>query len=77
MDYNKSSQTRTYKIVAENKLTDGDLVWLKSLKNVSSIEMHKNYMNVLTKIMDTMADVVKSINCKFCNSSKPKLKPLF
>jgi hypothetical protein len=77
MDYNKASQTRTYKIVSENHITDEDIAWLKSLKNVTTIEMHKNYLTVLTKIMDSMAEIVKTINCKFCNSSKPKLKPLF
>jgi hypothetical protein len=77
MNYNNPTQTRTYKIIAENKLTEDDFNWLKSLKNVTTIETHKKSLTVLTKIVDSIAEIVKSINCKFCNSSKPKLKPLF
>jgi hypothetical protein len=77
MNYNRPTQTRTYKIIDENKLTEDDFNWLKSLKNVTTIETHKKSLTVLTKIVDSIAEIVKSINCKFCNSSKPKLKPLF
>ena len=77
MNYNRPPQTRTYKIIAENKLTEDDFNWLRSLKNVTTIEMHKKSLTVLTKIVDSIAEIVRSINCKFCNSSKPKLKPLF
>jgi len=77
MNYNNLSQTRTYKIVAENKFNEDDLAWLKSLKNVSAVDLRKNHLIVLTKIVDSIAEIIKSINCKFCNSSKPKLKPLF
>jgi hypothetical protein len=63
--------------VAENKFNEEDLTWLRSLKNVTTVELHKNSITVLTKIVDSIADIIKSINCKFCNSSKPKLKPLF
>jgi hypothetical protein len=63
--------------VAENKFNEDDLAWLKSLKNVSAVELHKNHLTVLTKIVDSIAEIIKSINCKFCNNSKPKLKPLF
>jgi hypothetical protein len=77
MNYNNTTQTRTYKIIEENRLTEDDFTWLKSLKNVTTIEMHKKSLTVLTKIVDSIAEIVRSINCKFCNSSKPKLKPLF
>lgn len=68
---------RTYKIIEENKLTEDDFSWLKSLKNVTSVETHKKSLTVLTQIADSIAEIVRLINCKFCNSSKPKLKPLF
>jgi hypothetical protein len=77
MNYNRPTQTRTFKIIEENKLTEDDLQWLKSLKNVTTIEVHKKSLTVLTKIVDSIAEIVASIKCKFCNSSKPKLKPLF
>ena len=77
MNYNNTTQTRTYKIIEENRLTEEDFNWLKSLNNVTSIEVHKKSLTVLTKIVDSIAEIVRSINCKFCNSSKPKLKPLF
>lgn len=77
MNYNRPTQTRTYKIIEENQLTEDDFDWLRSLKNVTTIEMHKKSLTVLTKIVDSIAEIVASINCKFCNSSKPKLKPLF
>lgn len=77
MNYNRPTQTRTYKIIEENKLTEDDFNWLKSLKNVTTIELHKKSLTVLTTIVDSIAEIVRSINCKFCNSSKPKLKPLF
>jgi hypothetical protein len=77
MNYTTASQKRTYKIVSENKLTDEDITWLRAIKNVNDIEMHKNYITVATKIVDSITEIVKSINCKFCNSSTPKLRPLF
>jgi hypothetical protein len=77
MNYNNPTQVRTYKIVEENKLTEEDFNWLKSLNNVTSIEVHKKSLTVLTKIVDSIAEIISSINRKFCNSSKPKLKPLF
>jgi hypothetical protein len=77
MNYNNPVQTRTYKIVKENKLTDDDFTWLRSLTNVTAIELHEKSLTVLTKIVDSITEIVRSINCKFCNSAKPKLKPLF
>lgn len=77
MSYNSYSQTRTFKIVEDSNLTDDDLKWIGSLSNVSVVTLQKKSIRVRTEIEDAIPEIVDSINKRYCNSSRPKLCPLF
>jgi hypothetical protein len=77
MYYNNSSQTRTFKIVEENHFSNDDVTWIRSLKDVSLITVQKKSIRVLTETDEAIKGIIDAINRRFCNSSKPKLHPLF
>jgi hypothetical protein len=77
MYYNHTSQTRTFKIVENSNFADDDIKWIGSLGNVSVVTLQKKSIRVRTESEDAIAGIINSINKKYCNSSKPKLCPLF
>jgi hypothetical protein len=77
MNYANSSQRRTFKIVEENHFSDEDLLWIRSLIHVSLVTVHKKTIRVFIETEDALTGIVNSIDKKYCNSSKPKLSPLF
>jgi hypothetical protein len=77
MYYNHSFQTRTFKIVENSNFADDDLKWIGALGNVSVVTLQKKSIRVRTESEDAIAGIINSINKKYCNSSKPKLCPLF
>jgi hypothetical protein len=77
MGYFDSAQTRTFKTEAKNKLSEDDFTWIRSLINVTVVTSQKKSIRVFTETEDAMAGIISSINKKYCNSSKPKLTPLF
>jgi hypothetical protein len=77
MYYNNTFQTRTFKIVENSNFSDVDMKWIKSLSNVSGVTLQKKIMRVRTELEDAVPEIVDSINKRYCNSSKPKLCPLF
>jgi hypothetical protein len=77
MGYFDAAQTRTFKIVEKNNFSDEDVKWIKSIDNVSGLTKQKNTIRVFTETEDATKEIITSINKKYCNSSKPKLLPLF
>lgn len=77
MYYNKAPQTRTFKIMEENCFCETDVKWIRSLKNVSLVTVQKKSIRVSTELDGAIKAVIEAINTKFCNSSNPKLNPLF
>jgi hypothetical protein len=77
MGYFDSAQTRTFKTETKNKLSEDDFTWIRSLINVTVVTSQKKSIRVFTETEDAMAGIISSINKKYCNSSKPKLTPLF
>jgi len=77
MGYFDSSQARTFKTEEKNKLSEDDLTWIRSLINVSVVTLQKKSIRVHTETEDAIPGIITSINKKYCNSSKPKLTPLF
>jgi len=52
-------------------------MWIGSLLNVSVVTQQKKTIRVRTELEDAVPGIVDSINKRYCNSSKPKLCPLF
>jgi hypothetical protein len=77
MYYNNSYQTRTFKIVEKSNFSDDDLKWIGSLINVSVVTLQKKSIRVRTESEDAIKEIVDSVNKRYCNSSTPKLSPLF
>ena len=77
MSCNNYSQTRTFKIVENSNFADDDLKWIGSLSHVSVVTLQKKSIRVRTELEDAIPEIVDSINKRYCNSSKPKLCPLF
>jgi hypothetical protein len=77
MYYNNTYQTRTFKIVEKSNFSDDDLKWIGSLGNVSVVTLQKKSIRVRTENEDAIKEIIDSVNKKYCNSSKPKLSPLF
>jgi hypothetical protein len=74
---NNASQTRTFKIVKDGHFASEDLKWIEALTNVSIVTLQKNLVRVRTELEDAIPKIVDLINKQYCNSSKPKLNPLF
>jgi hypothetical protein len=74
---NNSSQTRTFKIVKDSHFANDDLMWIRSLSNVSDVSLQEKTIRVRTELEDAIPKIVDSINRQYCNSLKPKLSPLF
>jgi hypothetical protein len=77
MYYNQSTQTRTFKVVEKSNFSDDDLKWIGALLNVTLVTLQKKSIRVRTDTEDAIAGIIDAINKKYCNSSKPKLSPLF
>ena len=77
MYYNNLFQTRTFKIIDSSNFTADDVKWIKSLPNVSVVSLQKKIMRVRTESEDAVPEIVDAITKRYCNSSKPKLSPLF
>jgi uncharacterized protein (UPF0179 family) len=77
MNYTGALQTRTFKLVEKNRLSDDDLQWIRSLGHVSVVTVQRKTIRVLTETDDAIAGIITSINTRYCNSSNPKLSPLF
>ena len=77
MHYHNTAQVRTFKIVENTNFGEDDLKWIKSLLNVSFVTLQKKSIRVFTETEDTIAEIITSINKKYCNSAKAKLNPLF
>jgi hypothetical protein len=77
MGYFDAAQTRTFKTETKNKLSEDDFAWIRSLINVTVVTSQKKSIRVFTETEDAMVGITNSINKKYCNSSKPKLTPLF
>jgi hypothetical protein len=77
MGYFDSAQTRTFKVVDKDHFSDDDLKWIKSLTNVVGVTQQKKSIRVSSEKEDAIKEIITSINKKYCNSSKPKLMPLF
>jgi hypothetical protein len=77
MYYNNSYQTRTFKIVEKSNFSDDDVKWIGALGYVSVVTMQKKSIRVRTETEDAIKGIIESINKRYCNSSKPKLSPLF
>jgi predicted nucleotide-binding protein (sugar kinase/HSP70/actin superfamily) len=77
MGYFDAAQTRTFKIVEKNNFSEDDLKWIRSLINVSLVTLQKKSIRVFTETEDSIKEIINSITKKYCNSSKPKLTPLF
>ncbi len=77
MSFINPSQTRTFKIVEDGNFDNDDMKWIKSLSNVSVVSLQKNTIMVRTEFEDAVPEIVDSITKRYCNSSKPKLNPLF
>jgi hypothetical protein len=70
-------QTRTFKIVEKGNFAKTDFAWIGSLLNVSVVTRQKKTIRVRTEVEDAVPEIVDSITKRYCNSSKPKLSPLF
>jgi hypothetical protein len=77
MYYNNTFQTRTFKIVENSNFADDDMKWIGALSNVSVVTLQKKSIKVRTELEDAVTGIVDSITKRYCNSSKPKLTPLF
>jgi len=77
MSYNDSTQTRTFKIVKDGNFADDDMKWIGSLSHVSVVSLQNKTLRVRTEFEDAVSGIVDSITKRYCNSSKPKLNPLF
>jgi len=77
LHYHNAAQIRTFKIVENNNFGEDDLIWIKSLLNVSFVTLQKKSIRVFTETEDTIAEIITSIKKKYCNSATPKLSPLF
>jgi hypothetical protein len=77
MNFINSSQIRSFKIVEKNNFSEDDLKWIKSLINVSLVTLQKKSIRVFIETEDAITGIIKSIDTKYCNTSKPKLSPLF
>jgi hypothetical protein len=77
MYYNNSKQIRTFKIVEKDKLSEDDLVWIRSLVDVSLVTVQEKTIRVITETEDAIAGIIDAILKKYCKSAKPKLSPLF
>jgi hypothetical protein len=77
MNFINSAQTRSFKIVEKNNFSEDDLKWIRSLINVSVVTLQKKSIRVFIETEDAIAEIANSIDKKYCNSSKPKLSPLF
>lgn len=77
MYYNNTFQIRTFKIVENGNFADDDMKWIGALSNVSVVTLQKNSIRVRTELEDAVTGIVDSITKRYCNSSKPKLTPLF
>ncbi len=77
MSFANPSQTRTFKIVPNGNFADDDMKWIGALSNVSVVTLQKNSVRVRTEFEDAVPGIVDSITKRYCNSSKPKLNPLF
>jgi hypothetical protein len=77
MGYFDAAQARTFKTEVKNKLSADDLTWIRSIVNVTDVTLQKKSIRVFSEIEDAMVGITSSINKKYCNSSKPKLTPLF
>ena len=77
MYYNNSAQTRTFKILEEDKFSAEDVTWIRSIENVCSVAQQKKIIRVLTEKEDAIGEIINAINRKYCNCLKPKLSPLF
>ncbi len=77
MSFANPSQTRTFKIVNDGNFTDDDMKWIGALSNVSVVSLQKKIIRVRTELDDAVPEIVDSITKRYCNSSTPKLTPLF
>jgi hypothetical protein len=77
MSYNDSTQTRTFKIVKDGNFADDDMKWIGALAHVSVVSLQNKTLRVRTEFEDAVSEIVDSITKRYCNSSKPKLNPLF
>lgn len=77
MNYISSAQRISFKIVEKSNFSEDDLKWIRSLINVSLVTLQKKSIRVFIETEDALAGIIHSIDTKYCNSSKPKLTPLF
>jgi trehalose-6-phosphate synthase len=61
----------------KSNFSDDDVKWIGSLVDVSVVTLQKKSIRVRTETEDAIKEIIDSINKKYCNSSKPKLSPLF